>query len=1037
MEFSTKTVALWFKADSDSGTGVIFDEGGTTRGLTIRVNDGNIEAAVRDASTQATVSSSFAPGAWTHVATTFDSGLFKLYVHGAEQDSVTAGFTSSTQHSNDAGLGGRAAQDAFGNTATGDYFGGLIDDVRIYDNALSAGEIAEFAGGYPQSYNPTPGDGAIYASTWANLAWTGGTFAVSHDVYFGTTLNDVNDGAEGTFVGNTASTFQIVGFPGFPVAEGLAPGTTYYWRVDEVNGADPNSPWRGDVWSFMVPPRTAYNADPLDGIKFITPDVTFSWTSGFGAKLHNVYLGESFDDVNSATGALLLTDPFFTPGTLEFDKTYYWRVDEFDGFATHRGDVWTLTTRPDIPVTDDPNLVAWWTFDEGIGTAALDWSGHGNHGELFGTEWTRANWLDDSDGALSFADDGFVAIDNINYSGGGRTEVTVCAWIRTSDPSGQYILSFDRNEYYRLEIAGNGGGPGQIGWDVMTMNGGVEQQIDYGSVTRVDDGLWHHVAGVFDRGRATIFIDGIPERSAVGGPTYGIGDLVRFGFIGANSEATAFNGTRGSGTGITGDLGDLHIYDKALTQEEILALMRGDPLVAWDLRPTNGRITEIDDVTSLSWRPGDGAPQHDVYFGSDADAVAGADASDTAGAYRGRQSSTVYTPPEGFDWGQSYYWRVDEFNADGTIATGRIRTINVADYLVVEGFEDYNDYPPDEIWNTWIDGYATPMTNGALVGHPDPLDFVAGEHYVETGIVQSGRQSMPLYFDTNFKSSEAARTFVPAGDWTGHGVEELSLWYFGDPCNVAEQMYVAVTGGASAVVYNDDPNLITDTWTQWIIPLQTLTDQGVNLANVTRIALGFGTRGNTSTPGSSGVVFFDEIRLRRTPVPPVITVTPLGSLEAERDPANADTLTAVLKINGTDASVLIVGTTTTDFEKFADHPAADADNLDLTTYGSLDDSTVIQTVFAQPVTTIFMMERGANDSGFFQALDAHGNPAGEMVAFTAADFQLPDAGLKIVDQDAGGIAIESDVPISGLLILPPEGGVHGIDPASISAIPAP
>ncbi len=155
------------------------------------------------------------------------------------------------------------------------------------------------------------------------------------------------------------------------------------------------------------------------------------------------------------------------------------------------------------------------------------------------------------------------------------------------------------------------------------------------------------------------------------------------------------------------------------------------------------------------------------------------------------------------------------------------------------------------------------------------------------------------------------------------------------------------------------------------------------------------------------------------------------------DPGDPNKLVSVLKISGTDASVLIVGTTTTDFEKFADHPAADADNLDLTTYGSLDDSTVIQTVFAQPVTTIFVMERGANDSGFFQALDADGNPTGEMVAFTAADFQLPDAGLKIVGQDAGGIEIRSDVPIGGLVILPPEGGVHSIDPASISAIPAP
>ena len=141
--FSTKTVALWFKADSTSGTQVLYDEGGTTRGLTIRINDGNIEGAVREASTQATVSMPFSVTDWTHVALTFDNGSFKLYVHGVEQDSVTASFTTPGAHSNNAGLGGRTGQDAFGGTSTGDYFSGLIDDVRIYDRVLQ-GEHGKF-----------------------------------------------------------------------------------------------------------------------------------------------------------------------------------------------------------------------------------------------------------------------------------------------------------------------------------------------------------------------------------------------------------------------------------------------------------------------------------------------------------------------------------------------------------------------------------------------------------------------------------------------------------------------------------------------------------------------------------------------------------------------------------------------------------------------------------------------------------------------------------------------------------------------------
>jgi hypothetical protein len=84
--------------------------------------------------------------------------------------------------------------------------------------------------------------------------------------------------------------------------------------------------------------------------------------------------------------------------------------------------------------------------------------------------------------------------------------------------------------------------------------------------------------------------------------------------------------------------------------------------------------------------------------------------------------------------------------------------------------------------------------------------------------------------------------------------------------NVPEPMYVAVADStaASTVVYNDDPNAaIIDTWTQWVIPLQMFADQGVNLTDVGRIAIGLGTKGNMTTPGGSGRMYFDDIRLYR------------------------------------------------------------------------------------------------------------------------------------------------------------------------------
>ncbi|MEJ2704702.1 MAG: LamG domain-containing protein, partial [Sedimentisphaerales bacterium] len=413
-----------------------------------------------------------------------------------------------------------------------------------------------------------------------------------------------------------------MGFPGFPAPDGLVPGATYYWRVNEVNETHPDSPWRGDVWSFWIPPLIAYEPIPADGEGAEPTDVILSWSPGMSTIMSAVYFGTDADQIANAAGGPPHAGTTYDPGPLAPATSYYWRVDTFNGSTWLTGDVWTFATRPEIPMAEDPNLVGQWKLDEGTGTTTLDWSGHGYHGKLIGTEWTQPGWLYDEDKALTFADGGFVAIDELNYVGSGRTEVTACAWVRTDDPNTQFIVSFDRNEYYRLEINGNGAGPGQVGWDVMTLRGTTEVQVDYGSATRVDDGLWHHVCGVFDNGVMTIYIDGLPEPSAVwGGWTYGIGDLTRYGFLGANSEATDFNGGRGLETGVTGEVGEVRIYNKALTQEEILQAMRGDLLMAWHLRPTNGRIREVGTVTSVTWRPGDQAVQHDVYFGGDMDAV--------------------------------------------------------------------------------------------------------------------------------------------------------------------------------------------------------------------------------------------------------------------------------------------------------------------------------------------------------------------------------------------------------------------------------
>ena len=229
------------------------------------------------------------------------------------------------------------------------------DPDTCFDNAAFAiGPLdPAVAAGLRRARTLEPADGAQLEQTWANLQWAPGDGAVSHNLYFGENLDDVSDGKEGTFVGNLVTAQQVVGLPGFPVPEGLQLGATYYWRIDEVNDVDPNNPSKGDLWSFSVQPTTAHGPVPSDGGESVALDTKLSWAPGFGAKLHSVYFGESYDEVDNAAGGALLAETSYTPpGPLELAKVYYWRVDEFDPPNTYKGAVWSFTTEG---TAADPN----------------------------------------------------------------------------------------------------------------------------------------------------------------------------------------------------------------------------------------------------------------------------------------------------------------------------------------------------------------------------------------------------------------------------------------------------------------------------------------------------------------------------------------------------------------------------------------------------------------------------------------------------------------------------------------------------------
>ena len=121
---------------------------------------------------------------------------------------------------------------------------------------------------------------------------------------------------------------------------------TYSKDGSEAEGDD--TVWIDNI-EFPIPIalKTAYNPDPSDGAVDVNPSVSLSWTAGSGAVTHDVYFSVSNQAVIDGTAPVAhVTKAHYGPLSLDLGKTYYWRVDEVEGSATHKGDVWNFTTRP-------------------------------------------------------------------------------------------------------------------------------------------------------------------------------------------------------------------------------------------------------------------------------------------------------------------------------------------------------------------------------------------------------------------------------------------------------------------------------------------------------------------------------------------------------------------------------------------------------------------------------------------------------------------------------------------------------------------
>jgi len=242
------TVSAWIKADaiasnkviaayrqsSLSNASVLFqlDHYNADARFTVRDDFGNMAQAI--------YSNAITTGIWYHFAGVREENTLNVYVNGVSgaSDSEIFGAINSDNL--------KVGAFQFSGNPPQSFFDGIIDDVRIYDRALSKDEILTLyceGGGSNRALNPNPADSTIGVDPNTNLTWTSGCGVLTHDVYLGTDYNDVNDAntLSDEFKGN----YDVNSYD--PC--GLDIETTYYWRIDEENALGTA---KGDVWSFST-----------------------------------------------------------------------------------------------------------------------------------------------------------------------------------------------------------------------------------------------------------------------------------------------------------------------------------------------------------------------------------------------------------------------------------------------------------------------------------------------------------------------------------------------------------------------------------------------------------------------------------------------------------------------------------------------------------------------------------------------------------------------------------------------------------------
>jgi len=591
---SGMTLEAWVRPAANGGVWrtVLFKEqtGKTTYDLYGNTGTDTPEAGVWIGSERTVKGTALPLNAWSHLAATYDGAALKIYVNGALAGTLaqTGNITTST-----------GPLKIGGNTIYPEWFSGLIDEVRIYNRALTQAEIQtdmSTSVGVPDTQPPTAPSNLVGTGQVSSvvLSWTGSTDNVGiarYDLYRSSSPG-FTPSAGNRIAQPTGTTFTDTG---------LAAGT-YYYKVLAEDAAGNISPASneaaatvtGDVTPPTAPTNLAAVAGPgqaalswtasTDNVGVARYDVHRSTTPGFTPSA-GTKIGQSTTAGYSDTG--------LTPGT------YYYKVIAYDASNNPS----PASNQASATITNAPptGLVAAYGFDEATGTTLNDLSGNGNIGTINGPTWTPSGKYGS---ALSF--DGvndWVTVNDSN-SLDLTTGMTLAAWVKPAALGTAWRTVLFKEQPGNLEYGlyanrDNGKPNGQV------FAGGSAQEVDGTALTL---NAWTHLAVTYDGSMLTLWINGAQAAT-----------LLAVGNIGTSTGVLRIGGNNIWPEWFSGLIDEVRIYNRPLSQAEIQADMNrpvGTPDTQPPTAPTN--LTAAGSVSSvaLTWTASTdnvGVAKYDVY----------------------------------------------------------------------------------------------------------------------------------------------------------------------------------------------------------------------------------------------------------------------------------------------------------------------------------------------------------------------------------------------------------------------------------------